>query len=80
MLPMFMFSATFYPITVYPDRDRVDRTVPRRCTTGWSSYGRLTTGTVGPFQLVNVAYLTGDGIRGALALRAAHRQAAAEVI
>ena len=34
MLPMFMFSATFYPITVYP-----------RCSSGSSAAYRCTTGS-----------------------------------
>ena len=56
MLPMFMFSATFYPITVYPTvLEWIVRCLP--LYHGIELVRSLTTGTVGPFQLVNVAYL-----------------------
>jgi lipooligosaccharide transport system permease protein len=63
MLPMFMFSATFYPISVYPE-------VPAwivRCLPlyhGIELIRSLTTGTGGLFQLVNVAYLLSMGVVG----------------
>jgi len=63
MLPMFMFSATFYPITVYPTV--IEWTV--RCLPlyqGIELVRALTTGTVGPLQLVNVAYLLAMGFIG----------------
>ena len=78
MLPMFMFSATFYPITVYPTvLEWIVRCLP--LYHGIELIRSLTTGTVGPFQLVNVAYLTAMGLVGPLPLLAAHRQAAPEV-
>ena len=63
MLPMFMFSATFYPITVYPTvLEWIVRCLP--LYHGIELIRSLTTGTVGPFQLVNVAYLTAMGLVG----------------
>jgi len=63
MLPMFMFSATFYPITVYPSViEWIVRCLP--LYHGIELVRSLTTGTVGPFQLVNVAYLTAMGFAG----------------
>ena len=63
MLPMFMFSATFYPISVYPEVARVDRPLPAAVPRD-RAVRSLTTGTVGPFQLVNVAYLLTMGLIG----------------
>ncbi len=63
MLPMFMFSATFYPISVYPAvLEWVVRCLP--LYHGIELVRSLTTGTVGAFQLVNVAYLLGMGAFG----------------
>jgi lipooligosaccharide transport system permease protein len=63
MLPMFMFSATFYPISVYPEAlEWVVRALP--LYQGIELIRSLTTGTVGPFQLVNVAYLLSMGCVG----------------
>jgi lipooligosaccharide transport system permease protein len=63
MLPMFMFSATFYPITVYPTViEWVVRCLP--LYQGIELVRALTTGTVGPLQLVNVAYLLAMGFIG----------------
>jgi lipooligosaccharide transport system permease protein len=63
MLPMFMFSATFYPISVYPEvLEWIVRCLP--LYHGIELIRSLTTGTVGPFQLVNVAYLTAMGLGG----------------
>ena len=63
MLPMFMFSATFYPITVYPTViEWIVRCLP--LYHGIELVRSLTTGTVGPFQLVNVAYLMAMGFAG----------------
>jgi len=63
MLPMFMFSATFYPITVYPTIiEWVVRCLP--LYQGIELVRALTTGTVGPLQLVNVAYLLAMGFIG----------------
>jgi lipooligosaccharide transport system permease protein len=63
MLPMFMFSATFYPISVYPDvLEWVVRALP--LYHGIELVRSLTTGTVGPYQLVNVAYLLIMGLVG----------------
>ena len=63
MLPMFMFSATFYPISVYPEvLEWVVRCLP--LYHGIELVRTLTTGTVGAFQLVNVTYLTAMGLVG----------------
>ena len=37
LLPMFLFSATFYPITVYPEWIQVHRQGASRCGTASSS-------------------------------------------
>jgi lipooligosaccharide transport system permease protein len=63
MLPMFMFSATFYPISVYPQAlEWIVRCLP--LYHGIDLIRSLTTGPVGPFQLVNVAYLLTMGLVG----------------
>ena len=63
MLPMFMFSATFYPITVYPTViEWIVRCLP--LYHGIELVRSLCTGAVGPYQLVNVAYLLALGFVG----------------
>ena len=63
MLPMFLFSATFYPITVYPDViEWIVRVLP--LYHGIELVRSLSTGTPGAFQLVNVAYLLTMGMVG----------------
>jgi lipooligosaccharide transport system permease protein len=63
MLPMFLFSATFYPISVYPEvLEWVVRCLP--LYHGIELVRSLTTGTVSAFQLVNVAYLLTMGLVG----------------
>src|SRR3990172_5765086 len=63
MLPMFMFSATFYPISVYPDvLEWIVRVLP--LYHGIELVRSLKVGTVSAFQLVNVAYLLGMGLIG----------------
>ncbi len=63
MLPMFLFSATFYPISVYPEvLEWVVRCLP--LYHGIELVRSLATGTVGAFQLVNVAYLLTMGLVG----------------
>jgi len=65
MLPMFLFSATFYPIAVYPGLLQwVVRCLP--LYHGIELVRSLTTGTVSTFQLVNVAYLVTMGLAGML--------------
>jgi lipooligosaccharide transport system permease protein len=62
-LPIFLFSATFYPISVYPES--LQWVV--RCSPLYHSatlLRELTTGTVGPGSLVHVAVLAGLGIAG----------------
>jgi lipooligosaccharide transport system permease protein len=63
MLPMFLFSATFYPISIYPEAiEWIVRCLP--LYHGIELVRSLTTGTVGAFQLVNVAYLATMGLVG----------------
>ena len=63
MLPMFMFSATFYPIAVYPEvLEWIVRCLP--LYHGIELVRSLTTGTVGAFQVVNVVYLLAMGFVG----------------
>lgn len=63
MLPMFMFSATFYPISVYPDAiEWFVQALP--LYHGIELIRTLTTGTVGAVQLLNVTYLAVMGLIG----------------
>jgi lipooligosaccharide transport system permease protein len=62
-LPMFLFSATFYPLSVYPEA--IQWIV--RCTPLYNAISLvrgLMLGSVGPYQLVNVAYLAAMGLIG----------------
>ena len=62
-LPIFLFSATFYPITVYPES--LQWVV--RCSPLYHAatlMRELTTGTVGLGSLVHVAVLVGARCRG----------------
>ena len=62
-LPMFLFSATFYPLSVYPSA--LQWVV--RCTPLYNSVAlmrALMLGGVGWTQLVNVAYLLAMGLLG----------------
>ncbi|MBA2643286.1 MAG: ABC transporter permease [Actinobacteria bacterium] len=70
MLPMFMFSATFYPISVYPDAiEWIVKVLP--LYHGIELIRSLTTGTVGAIQLLNVAYL---GLMGLIGMAIAGRR------
>ena len=63
MLPMFMFSATFYPISVYPEvLEWIVRALP--LYHGIDLIRSLSTGAVGPMQLLNVSYLAIMGLVG----------------
>ena len=62
-LPIFLFSATFYPLSVYPES--LQWVV--RCSPLYHSatlLRELTTGTVGPGSFVHVAVLVGLGLVG----------------
>jgi lipooligosaccharide transport system permease protein len=62
-LPMFLFSATFYPLSVYPEA--LQWVV--RCTPLYNAIALmrgLMLGSVGWYQLVNVAYLIVMGLIG----------------
>jgi lipooligosaccharide transport system permease protein len=62
-LPMFLFSATFYPLSVYPETIQwVIRFTP--LYNAISLVRGLMLGSVGPYQLVNVAYLLVMGLVG----------------
>ena len=64
-LPLFLFSATFYPITAYPP---VLQTIVQLTPLyhGVDLLRSLTNGFVGPGLLVHVAYLAVMGIAGLL--------------
>jgi lipooligosaccharide transport system permease protein len=71
-LPMFLFSATFYPLSVYPEAIQwVVRFSP--LYQAITLIRSLTLGTVGWFNLVNVAYLL---VLGGLGLLLARRRMA----
>ncbi len=67
-LPMFLFSATFYPVTAYPTWLQwvVEVTPLYR---GTVMVRELTTGTVSLASLVSVAYLVAFGVLGMLVVR-----------
>ncbi|MBA2462515.1 MAG: ABC transporter permease [Actinobacteria bacterium] len=63
ILPMFLFSATFFPLSTYPDwLQAVVQATP--LYHGVDLLRALTTGAVGSAQLVNVAYLAALGVVG----------------
>lgn len=63
MLPMFLFSATFYPITIYPTAIQwIVQALP--LYHGITLIRGLTTGMVGVAQLVDVVYLVTMGLIG----------------
>ena len=65
MLPMFLFSATFFPLSTYPRwLEIVIQATP--LYHGVDLLRSLTTGTVGWYQLLNVAYLGALGLVGML--------------
>jgi len=69
-LPMFLFSTTFYPLSVYPRPVQVIV----ECTPlyqGVTLIRGLTLGVVGPSLLWNIAYL---GVMGAIGLAVAGRR------
>jgi lipooligosaccharide transport system permease protein len=64
-LPMFLFSATFYPLSVYPQAIQwFVRLTP--LYHGIHLLRSLTLGTVSPTQLVDTAYLLAMGTIGLL--------------
>ena len=63
ILPMFLFSATFFPLSTYPDwLETMIQATP--LYHGVDLLRALTTGAVGWRQLVNVAYLSALGLVG----------------
>ena len=63
ILPMFLFSATFFPLSTYPGwLEAAIRATP--LYHGVELLRALTTGAVGPAQLVNVGYLAVLGLAG----------------
>jgi lipooligosaccharide transport system permease protein len=63
ILPLFLFSATFYPLDTYPDAVRLlVQLTP--LYHGVDLIRSLTTGIVGPGMLVHVAYLAVMGLVG----------------
>ena len=64
VLPMFLFSATFFPLSTYPGwLETVVQFTPLYHAV--SLLRGLTTGAVGGAQLVDVAYLAALGLLGA---------------
>jgi lipooligosaccharide transport system permease protein len=63
LLPLFLFSATFYPITVYPEPIRIFVQLTPLYH-GVDLLRSLATGTVGLGSLVHVAYLLVMGLIG----------------
>jgi lipooligosaccharide transport system permease protein len=63
VLPMFLFSATFYPLDTYPPALQVQLTPLYQ---GVDLIRSLTVGAISPILLVHVAYLTIMGIIGLL--------------
>lgn len=62
-LPLFLFSATFYPITAYPEAlQTIVRLTP--LYQGVELLRSLTTGAVGPWIIGNVVYLVVMGLIG----------------
>ena len=63
ILPLFLFSATFYPITTYPEPIRllIELTPLYH---GVDLVRGLTTGDLGPGMLVHVVYLAVMGLAG----------------
>jgi lipooligosaccharide transport system permease protein len=62
-LPMFLFSATFYPLSIYPHVIQI----VVRCTPLYNAIDltrALMLGAVGPYQLVNAGYLLVMGLIG----------------
>jgi lipooligosaccharide transport system permease protein len=62
-LPMFLFSASFYPLTVYPSALRI----VVECTPlyqGVALLRGLTLGAVGPAMLLHALYLAVMGLAG----------------
>jgi len=65
LTPLFLFSATFYPLSTYPPAlQTLVQVTP--LYQGVVLIRSLTLGTVGPGQLVNVAYLAVMGAIGLL--------------
>ncbi|HYM83686.1 MAG TPA: ABC transporter permease [Candidatus Dormibacteraeota bacterium] len=62
-LPLFLFSATFYPLTAYPDALRLVVEVTPLYQ-GVSMLRQLSTGAIDPSILGNIAYLTVMGFVG----------------
>jgi lipooligosaccharide transport system permease protein len=62
-LPMFLFSATFYPLSIYPHAIQI----VVRCTPLYNAIAlmrALMLDAVGPYQLVNAGYLLVMGLVG----------------
>jgi lipooligosaccharide transport system permease protein len=63
LIPLFLFSATFYPITVYPEPLR-SLVALSPLYHGVDLLRSLTTGAIGPSALLDVAYLLLMGAAG----------------
>ena len=65
ILPMFLFSATFYPLDTYPDALRVIVELSPLYQ-GVDLLRSIAVGVIGPAALVHVAYLAVMGVAGLL--------------
>ncbi len=74
LLPLFLFSATFYPISVYPEPLQIVVALTPLYH-GVSLLRGLTTGAVGPYMLIDAGYLLLMGLIG-LAIAAARLERA----
>ena len=78
VLPMFLFSGTFYPIDAYPEALQIFvRLTP--LYQGVDLIRSLTVGAISPILLVHVAYLSIMGVIGLCGGVAPDRPAAAQV-
>ena len=57
ILPMFLFSGTFFPLDGYPDVVCVSSCSSRRCTTAWSCCARCPRRRSGRTIVVHIVYL-----------------------
>jgi lipooligosaccharide transport system permease protein len=65
ILPMFLFSATFFPLSTYPHWLQIAVQAPPLYH-GVELLRSITTGAVGAYQLVDVGYLAALGLLGIL--------------
>ena len=64
ILPMFLFSATFFPLDTLPEAVARSSSAHAAVARGRPASRRCTVGVVGPDTLVHVAYLSVMGLLG----------------